>query len=177
MTFDLIFASTLVRASESAQIVGETLDIPIEYEPDWMECDNGPLAGLPFDVGRERYPRTDFSNPFQPYIAATGEGEGSWDMVSRAAGVLQRVVRRGPGGGSRRHPQRRNVLHTRHPTPTPRPPQQRRAFRLRRRLLRAHLVRPHPAHLGDQGDDRAGGVIAKYPAADRQNARRGRDSR
>ena len=94
VTFDLIFASTLVRASESAQIVGETLDVPIEYDPDWMEIDNGPLAGLPFDVGREKYPRPEFSNPFQPLLA-TGEGESSWDMVVRAARALQRVVNRG----------------------------------------------------------------------------------
>ena len=93
-TFDLIFASTLVRAAENAQIVGETLDVPIEYDPDWMEIDNGPLAGLPFDVGRERHPRPEFSNPFEPYLP-TGEGESSWDMVIRAARGLQRVVRRG----------------------------------------------------------------------------------
>ena len=94
VTFDLIFASTLVRAAESAQIVAETLDVPIEYDPDWMEIDNGPLAGLPFDEGRERYPRPDFSNPFEPLLA-TGEGESSWDMAIRAARALQRVVNRG----------------------------------------------------------------------------------
>ena len=65
-TFDLIVASTLVRASESARIVGQTLDVPIEYDPDWMERDNGPLAGLPFDEGEERYPRPDFSTPSSP---------------------------------------------------------------------------------------------------------------
>lgn len=94
VTFDLIFASILVRAVESAQIVGETVGVPVEYDPDWMELDNGPLAGLPFDEGRKRYPRPDFSNPFEPYLP-TGEGESSWDMVIRAARALQRVVRRG----------------------------------------------------------------------------------
>ena len=97
VTFDLIVASILVRAAESAQIVGEVLDIPIEYDPGWMERDNGPLAGLPFDVARERYPKPEFANPFEPYVAATGEGESGWDLLTRAAGALQRVVRRGPG--------------------------------------------------------------------------------
>ncbi len=97
VTFDLIVASTLARASESAQIVGDVLDVPIEYAPDWMEQDNGPLAGLPFDVAKERYPRPDFANPFQPYVAATGEGESSWDLLGRAARALQSVVRRGRG--------------------------------------------------------------------------------
>ena len=97
ITFDLTVASTLVRASESAQIVGEVLDVPVEYDPDWMELDNGPLAGLPFDVAKERYPKPDFANPFQPYVATTGEGESSWDLLRRAAGALQSVVRRGQG--------------------------------------------------------------------------------
>ena len=60
-----------------------------------MELDNGPLAGIPFGVGRERYPEPDFANPFQPFIAATCEGESSWDLVTRAARALERVIRRG----------------------------------------------------------------------------------
>ncbi|MYD51659.1 MAG: histidine phosphatase family protein [Dehalococcoidia bacterium] len=95
VTFDLIVASTLVRASESARIVGESLDVPIEYDPDWMERDNGPLAGLPFDVAKERYPRPDFTNPFQPFVPSTGEGESGWELMSRGARALQSVVRKG----------------------------------------------------------------------------------
>lgn len=94
-TFDLIVASPLLRASESAQIVADVLGVPIDFDPDWMEQDNGPLAGLPFDVANERYPRPDFANPFQPYAPSTGEGESGWDLHRRAAGALQRVVRRG----------------------------------------------------------------------------------
>ena len=95
ITFDLIVASTLVRASESARIVGEVLDIPIEYDPDWMERDNGPLAGLPFDVAKERYTKPELDNPFQPHVPSTGEGESGWDLLGRGARALQSVVRRG----------------------------------------------------------------------------------
>ncbi len=95
VTFDLIVASTLVRASESARIVGETLGVPIEYDADWMERDNGPLAGLPFDLSKEMYSRPDFANPFRPYEVSTGEGESGWDLIGRAARALQRVVGRG----------------------------------------------------------------------------------
>ncbi len=97
VTFDLIISSTLARASESARIVSESISVPIEYDPDWMERDNGPLAGLPFDVGRAKYPRPASAGPFEPYIPSTGQGEGGWDLHSRAARALQRVVRRGPG--------------------------------------------------------------------------------
>ena len=95
VSFDLIVASTLERASESARIVGETLGVPIEYDADWMERDNGPLAGVPFDISKERYSRPEFANPFQPYEVSTGEGESGWDLLGRAARALQSVIRRG----------------------------------------------------------------------------------
>ena len=95
VTFDLIVASTLVRAAESARIVGEALDVPIEYDPNWMERDNGPLAGLPFDEARKRYPKPEHTNPFQPFVPSTGEGESGWELLSRGARALQSVVRRG----------------------------------------------------------------------------------
>lgn len=93
--FDVIVVSPLTRASESAEIVGDVLGVPIEYDPDWMERDNGPLARLPFEVANKRYPRPEFINPFEPYITSTGEGESGWDLVARAAIALQRVIRRG----------------------------------------------------------------------------------
>lgn len=94
VTFDLIVASTLSRASESARIVGEVLAVPIEYDADWMERDIGPLTGLPFDVAEERYSRPDFADPFQPYEATTRQGESGWDLIARASRALQRIVRR-----------------------------------------------------------------------------------
>ena len=63
VTFNVIIASTMERASESAQIVGETLDIPVEYDPDWIERDNGPLAGLPFAVAREKVSKARVCKP------------------------------------------------------------------------------------------------------------------
>jgi 2,3-bisphosphoglycerate-dependent phosphoglycerate mutase len=45
--FDQIVASTLARARESAEIVGHVVGAPVELDPDWMEMDNGPLAGYP----------------------------------------------------------------------------------------------------------------------------------
>ena len=93
--FDLIIASPLVRAAGSALIVGEVLDVAVDFDSDWMEMDNGPLAGLPFEVAKERYPPPSFVGPFQPYVASTGEGESQWDLLGRAAVALQRVVKSG----------------------------------------------------------------------------------
>ena len=95
-TFDCIIASTLVRAAETAEIVGRTLNLEVETDPDWMERDNGPVAGLPFAVARSRYPVPAFRGPFDPYIASAGQGESEWAMHGRAALALEKVVCRGP---------------------------------------------------------------------------------
>jgi len=92
--FDLIIASTLQRANETARIIGSTLGVPVEDDPDWMEWDNGPLAGLPFDLAEERYPKPDFRTPYMPQA---GTGESGWDIYCRAAGAVQKLVQRGPG--------------------------------------------------------------------------------
>jgi 2,3-bisphosphoglycerate-dependent phosphoglycerate mutase len=89
--YDQIVASTLVRARESAEIVGRVLQVPVGLDPDWMEMDNGPLAGLSFVEAQERYPRPAFRNPYE---GLAGSGESEWDLQSRA---VQSVIRRGPG--------------------------------------------------------------------------------
>jgi len=92
--FDLIIASTLVRAYESAQIIGQLLDIPVETNPDWMEFNNGPLAGLKWEYAAEHYPQPDFRNPYEPFWET---GESDWEVYSRAARAVASVIRRGPG--------------------------------------------------------------------------------
>ncbi|MBK36863.1 MAG: hypothetical protein CME26_15210 [Gemmatimonadetes bacterium] len=55
--FDAIIASTLVRASETARIVGEILGIEVEPDADWMEKDYGPLGACRLQTHREHIPR------------------------------------------------------------------------------------------------------------------------
>ena len=92
--FDLIIASTLQRANETARIIGSTLGVAVQDDLDWMEWDNGPLAGMPFDVAEERYPKPDFRTPYMPLA---GSGESGWDIYNRAARAIQKLVQRGPG--------------------------------------------------------------------------------
>jgi len=92
--YDRIITSTLARARESAEIVGRVLQVPVDLDPDWMEMDNGPLAGLSHEEAQERYPRPAFRNPYE---GLAGSGESEWDLHSRAARAVQRLIRRGPG--------------------------------------------------------------------------------
>ncbi|CAG7648703.1 Phosphoserine phosphatase 1 [Paenibacillus allorhizosphaerae] len=51
----LIWASTLRRASETAAIVADKVKCPVQYEDDLMELNNGILAGLSFEEAK-KYP-------------------------------------------------------------------------------------------------------------------------
>lgn len=97
VAFDALIASPLKRAAETAQIVGGALGLNVEFDADWMEKDNGPVAGLPYDVARAKYPVPDFHNPFEPHVVSANAGESTWAFQSRAARALESVIRRGPG--------------------------------------------------------------------------------
>ena len=92
--FDQIISSTLVRAYESAKIIGELLNAPVEVDEAWMEMDNRPLAGLAIDVANAHYPRPQFRNPYEPFH---GVGESETALHCRAALALEALIRRGPG--------------------------------------------------------------------------------
>ena len=92
--FDQIVASPLVRAHETARIVAAALGAPISLDPDWMELDNGKLAGLTLEEARVRFPRPAFRSPYHPF-GETGESE--YGLHARASRALESLVRRGPG--------------------------------------------------------------------------------
>ncbi len=94
LSFDTIIASTLQRANETACIIASVLNTPVENDLEWMEKDNGQLAGLPFDVAETRYPKPAILNPYTP-LGVTGESH--WDIYLRAAKAVQKLVQRGPG--------------------------------------------------------------------------------
>ena len=92
--FTLIISSPLLRAKETALIISEALSVGIQYDPIWMERDNGLLAGLPFEEAKKRYPRPPFIHPFKK-IGITGETP--WETFLRAGHALQSILFRDPG--------------------------------------------------------------------------------
>jgi 2,3-bisphosphoglycerate-dependent phosphoglycerate mutase len=92
--FDKIISSTLQRAKETATIIGQLLNISVETDSDWMEMDNGPLAGMSREVAKTEYPKPIFRNPYEPFC---GSGESDWEIYCRAAKAVQKIIRRGAG--------------------------------------------------------------------------------
>jgi 2,3-bisphosphoglycerate-dependent phosphoglycerate mutase len=94
ITFDRCVASPLLRACQTAEIISGTLNIPLELDPDWMEINNGLVAGLTPDQAAQVAPRLDFMTPYTHY----GEiGESRWEVYLRAGRAIQHVLDRSPG--------------------------------------------------------------------------------
>lgn len=92
--FDKIISSTLQRAHETATTIGQLLQVTVETDSNWMEFDNGPLAGMPRAVAAEQYPQPSFRNPYEPFC---GAGESDWEIYCRGARAVEKIVRRGAG--------------------------------------------------------------------------------
>lgn len=92
-TFDQCFASPLLRAWETAQIISSALDVPLAEEPLWMEMDNGRLAGL-----RDTEINWDEEQKFvTPYTRVGETGESRLEVYLRAGRAIQSILDRPPG--------------------------------------------------------------------------------
>jgi 2,3-bisphosphoglycerate-dependent phosphoglycerate mutase len=92
--FDLAITSTLARASRTAEIITQKLNIPLQTNPIWMERDNGALGGLKFEESEILHPHTDFLHLYQP-IGETGESQ--WELYLRAGRAIQSLINQPPG--------------------------------------------------------------------------------
>ena len=92
--FDLCIASPLLRACQTAKIISKALGIPFEMDPDWMEINNGLVAGLTSEQAAQVAPRPDFMTPYTHY----GEtGESRWEVYLRAGRAIQHILDLRPG--------------------------------------------------------------------------------
>lgn len=93
--FDCIFASPLKRAKETADIIGEALNLAVETDPIWMERNIGEIAGMTGEEVNRRFPNREFITPFAAIVG--NEGEGDWELYLRAGQALHGLLRRDPG--------------------------------------------------------------------------------
>ena len=94
VAFDTAISSPLCRASETAHILADGLNIPtFELEQLWVERDMGNRSGLTMDEIHERYPDPEFLNP---YDAFDDSGESDWALYLRAGQALHRVLQHPP---------------------------------------------------------------------------------
>ncbi len=93
-TFEQAFSSPLARARETAEIICAALNVPLELEPEWMEINNGLLAGLSDEEANQAVPRPEFMTPYTRFGQT---GESRWEVYLRAGKNIQRILDRPPG--------------------------------------------------------------------------------
>jgi broad specificity phosphatase PhoE len=94
LKFDWIITSPLIRAKETAEIIGAGLNVPVECDPIWMERDNGQFSGLTALEVRQKFNHPEFYTPYDPVGV---EGEGDWELFLRAGLALHHLLKRTPG--------------------------------------------------------------------------------
>ena len=92
--FDRAFSSPLLRARETAEIVCTALSVPLELDPEWMEINNGLLAGLSNEEANQAVPPPQFMTPYT-HFGRTGESR--WEVYLRSGKNIQRILDRPPG--------------------------------------------------------------------------------
>ncbi len=89
---DVLIASNLPRAAQTAQIIQPALGLPIVYDEEFQEFRPGEAAdGMRFEEAEARFGRPDLTNnPFQPLFPG---GENWGQFMLRVGTGLDRVAR------------------------------------------------------------------------------------
>jgi 2,3-bisphosphoglycerate-dependent phosphoglycerate mutase len=88
---DVLIASTLPRARQTAEIIAPALDLPIIWDDDVQELRVGEADGMSREEYIAQYGKADFrSSPFKPLSPG---GENWPQFVVRVATALDRIVR------------------------------------------------------------------------------------
>lgn len=92
---DVLVASTLPRARQTAEIIAPAFDLPILFDDDVQELRLGEAEGMRYDEFRARFGNSNFErNPFHP-IAPGGEYWGQF--LLRVGSALDRIIRQHDG--------------------------------------------------------------------------------
>lgn len=91
--FDLVIASPLTRAKETAEIIAAALSVQVELDPIWLERNIGEMEGLTVEEVRQK-PQPQYVTP---YNSIGGNGEGDWELYLRVGKALHGLLRRPAG--------------------------------------------------------------------------------
>lgn len=92
--FDCIISSPLSRARQTAEIIAAALEAPLRLDENWMERNNGQIAGLRPEEADQRGLRPEFTHLYQPVGL---EGESQWELFLRAGRAVQDLLHQPPG--------------------------------------------------------------------------------
>lgn len=94
-----VVTSPLRRCRETAQVVADALDLPVEVDDDLREMDFGAWEGSTFAEVEQRHPADLAAWKRSAQVAPTGSRETFADLLQRMTGVAGRLARTYPGTG------------------------------------------------------------------------------
>ncbi len=89
--FDVLYASTLLRARMTAEILAPTLGLTIAWEDDLHELRVGDADGLPYHAVTERYPQFD-RGIIDVHTRVAPNGESWNEFTARCARTLHTIA-------------------------------------------------------------------------------------
>lgn len=92
--FDFAISSPLKRARQTAEILNQTLCLPLEFDNRWMERSFGGLEGISLAEIRENGVPEDL---FHPLKSPGGNGESLMDLYRRGNQAVQSLISRPSG--------------------------------------------------------------------------------
>ena len=92
--FTQIISSPQTRARKTAEIISNRLGCEIEFDPVWMERDNGLYAGLKHEEAQHKYPYPEFT-PIYEKIGRKGESQ--WELFLRGGRAIQQLLNKPAG--------------------------------------------------------------------------------
>ncbi|MCI0397135.1 MAG: histidine phosphatase family protein [Chloroflexi bacterium] len=94
---DVIYASDLVRARETAEIIAASLALPVHADPRLREVDQGEWEGMVFADIIARYEREFAARKADPLNVAPPGGETVGQVHARVQAAVHDLVARHPG--------------------------------------------------------------------------------
>lgn len=92
-TFDRCISSTSSRASDTACIICQRLEVPLQLDANWREINLGQISGLTGEEADERFPNR-VGSLYEPIGM---DGESFMEVYARAGLNVQNLVRMSPG--------------------------------------------------------------------------------
>lgn len=92
--FDLIITSNLRRAADSALILSQQMNVPLEIDNVWRERNVGKIQGMNWKQAEEQYSMPPHLHPYTP---VGGSGESQWTLWLRAGKAVESLLVRPPG--------------------------------------------------------------------------------
>ncbi|MCJ7568618.1 MAG: histidine phosphatase family protein [Anaerolineales bacterium] len=92
--FDGIVASPLLRAKQTAEIISDGMNLPVEFDEAWCEQRSGEAEGRPYSEVILEHADQSHDTAYDRMFVT---GESRWDLFIRAAKAMQGLIRRPAG--------------------------------------------------------------------------------